>query len=339
MQENLAQDYFAGPTVRCKDGYDYSFEAPPDVKANVIDRAFNDKLGLDPPDLVLGVDHTDHPVLVAGVRLTYGNTVVRRAWFYPPDAFTVKDEQLLTPPGSSLDEGYASAVAAVRLGDDTRILAVGAPGPQGHVWLFRLDKGATQAQPVGCLGSASGFGRTLASGRVDSDPDEDLVVADDKNVSVFSGKALGELAVTTSSQCSLSSLPAGALITSFGCGQTPSITGCSKSDFGASLAVGDLDGNNDGEVIVGAPGMTVRGTSDAGAVLIYNVSQDQPGVLTDVDFISSAQEGDRLGASVTTVRVGGDRDVVAAGAPGHQKVALFYCSKLLPKDKRGARCK
>lgn len=339
MQQNLAKDYYAGPTARCKDGWDYSFEAPPDVKTNVIDPAFNSKLGLDPPDLVLGVDHTDHPVLIAGVRQQYGNTVRRRAWFYPPDVFRVKDDQLLTPPGSSMDAGYASAVAALSLSDGTRILAVGAPGPQGHVWLFRLDKGKSKAYPVGCLGGPPGFGRTLASGEVDADQDDDLVVADDQNVSVFSGKALGELKQTQSTQCSLASLPPGGLIASFGCGLTPSISGCSTSDFGASLAVANLDGNPGGAVVVGAPGMTVRGTSDAGALLIYAVSPEQPDVLSDVDFISSAQDGDRLGTSVTTVRVSASRDIIAAGAPGHQKVAVFYCSKLLPASERGARCK
>lgn len=331
-------DNKAGLATRCDDGSDYSLEAPPEVKTNVIAKTF--AKNAQPPTLVLATDHSQRPVLVAGVRQPVGSAVVRKAWFYPPGAATADDTELLTPPGSSVDEGYASAVAVARLEDDRRIIAVGAPGAQeGHVWLFQVKKGAKTADPVGCLAGPAGFGRTLASGIVDRDQNEDLVVADDTSVSVFSGKALGQLTTTTSAQCSLASLPAGALIASFGCGQTPSITGCSNSQFGASLAVGDLDGNGDGEVIVGAPGMTVRGTSDAGALLVYDVNPKHPSELTDVDFISSAEDGDRLGTSVTTVRIGGNRDIIAAGAPGHQKEALFYCSKLLPASKRGARCK
>jgi len=339
MQEQLP-DYPAGPTVRCEDDSDYSFAAPPEVKASVIDPAFNPNLGLDPPRLVFGTDHSDRPALVAGVRLTMGSNIVSRAWIYPPEKFAADDTQILKPPGSSLDPGYASAVAVARLHDETRIFAVGAPGTQdGKVWLFRMDPQATTATPVGCLGGPAGFGRTLTSGIVNRDADEDLVVADDQNVSVFSGEALGQLKSPASTQCSLASLPAGALIASFGCGQTPAITGCASSRFGASLAVGDIDGNGDGEVIVGAPDMTVRGTPNAGALLVYDVNQERPGVLSEADFISSAEDGDRLGTSVTTARIAGPRDIIAAGAPGHQKVALFYCSKLLPGDKRGPRCK
>ncbi len=334
-----SHQYQAGLAIRCDNGADYSLEAPTGVKNSIITPAFDDKLGYDPPALVVAADHSGHPTLVAGARLDKGQTVVRSAWFYPPGAPAADDTQVLTPPGSSLDAGYATAVAAGHLDGGGTLIAVGAPGPsEGHVWLFRLDKSATTAKAIGCLGGPPGFGRTLATGIVDRDQSEDLVVADNDKVSVFSGKVLGGLK-QASAACSLASLPAGALIASFGCGQTPAITGCSKSQFGASLAVGDLDGNGDGEVIVGAPAMTVRGVSDAGALLVYDVSSAHPQELTEADFISSAETGDRLGTSVTTARIGNNRDIIAAGAPGHQKVALFYCSKLLPADKRGARCR
>ncbi len=86
---------------------------------------------------------------------------------------------------------------------------------------------------------------------------------------VIDGAALFQLPQTASSECSLSSLPPAALISRLSCGSTSSVTGCEKSEFGAALAVGDLDGDGDGEVIVGAPKMTVRGEENAGALLVY----------------------------------------------------------------------
>jgi len=44
-----------------------------------------------------------------------------------------------------------------------------------------------------------------------------------------------------------------------------------------------------------------------------------------------------LGRSIVTPRVG-KRDIIAAGAPGHGKAALFYCSSLLPPGAAGSRC-
>ncbi len=58
-------------------------------------------------------------------------------------------------------------------------------------------------------------------------------------------------------------MPEGALISSFTCGSTDDIEGCESSRFGEALAIGDLDGDGDGELAVGAPEMKVRGESDA----------------------------------------------------------------------------
>jgi hypothetical protein len=103
------------------------------------------------------------------------------------------------------------------------------------------------------------------------------------------------------------------------------------------LAVGDLDGDGDGEVIVGAPGMTVRDNSGAGALLVYDAESPHDVQFVDAKFISSAEQGDQLGRALATPSIDG-RDIILAGAPGNGKAALFYCSALLPAGAGGSRC-
>jgi hypothetical protein len=309
-----------GIAVRCGDGLLYSYRVPESYQDDV-----DFAIETDQPEIVsLATDTSDLPPLVVGAAS------VELAFAYPPG--TVEPVEL-TPPGGA-PESYGTEVAVWTSGE-SRVYAVAAP-QAGELYLFREQAGA--AEFIGCLGGSPSFGRALATGVVlgdDSTPD--LAVTDENLVYLFDGQKLADLPAASTASCSLAALPDGALISSFSCGSTDDIEGCEASRFGQTLAIGDLDGDGDGELAVGAPGMTVRGESNAGAVLVWDVEERGETELAEAKFISSAEENDELGASLVLPRVG-ERNIIAAGAPGNGKVVLFYCSSLLPAGAEGERC-
>jgi hypothetical protein len=323
-----SSDY--GLIGRCADSTEYTLDVPADVQKKVIQDELILQAEAAKATIRLSADKDEAAALVAGAPDQ------ALAWYYRPDSIGPIS---LVAPGTPEDT-YGAASAIVRLGSagrtaGSRIVAVGAPDA-GHVWLFSGDdaKGA----PVGCLalGASSHFGRTLATGHVDKDDTDDLVIADDTFVTVISGKALAGLGPATDITCSLAALPPDAIIASFSCGSRDDIAGC-PGGFGTSLAVGDLDGDGDGEVLVGAPGLSIRGTGNAGAVLVYDVEGKTPEAVTDTLFLSSGESKDALGSSLVAAHLDG-RDVVVAGAPGSARAAVFYCSKALRGAASGSRC-
>lgn len=312
----------AGLLVRCLDQTEYALGVPTGVFNALVNPVLQTGEG---QPLFLAADKDSQASVIAGAP---GQTPPL-AWFYAPDSMAPIE---LLP--SANDPSYGSAVASLRV-PDGRVLAVGAP-EENHVYLFHWKTGETEARLVGCLGGPENFGRALASGRVNAgDETDELVVADAVNVHVFDGSKLAGLPAVATPSCSLASLPEATLLASFGCGSDASVTGCEQSDFGAALEVADLDADGDGEVIVGAPRMTVREQNSAGAVLVYDAEGERPFLLSDVLFLSSAEEGDRLGSSLAVGRTGG-QEFVIAGAPGNEKTAMMFCSKF--STGLGPRC-
>ncbi len=313
----------AGLVIRCQDATEYTLDMPATAQ-KLLSFSLEQH---QPYDYPLATDRTDNPVLLVTLPQD------KIAWFYP--AKSTKFSSLVAPKALTDDDSFGTALSVLTVGD-ARVLAVGVPG-KNEVLLWKTDGGAGSSY-IGCLGGTPHFGRALAAGPVNTDAATDLVVSDDTNVHVIDGQALFDLPETDSTECGFGSLPAGALLGSFGCGSSTSLTGCADSQFGAALAVGDLDGDGDGEVIVGAPFMTARDEGGAGAVLVYDVESPSDATFVDAKFLSSAEGGDHLGASLATPHLASGRDLIVAGAPGNGKAALFYCSSLLKHGEAGSRC-
>ncbi len=230
-------------------------------------------------------------------------------------------------PGTNA-ETFGAAVAVFRSGGSRRFL-VGAPD-RGELWVF--DEAG---QEVGCLSGDPEFARRVATGDVDGDGGDEVVVATATEVQVVNGAAVA--ALNQPGVCQ--KVAAKDVLVTLRCRKTSDVDGC-PGGFGDALAVGDIDGDGDGEVAVGAPRARVRGSGSAGAVYVFDVELGaaDPELVTEERFLASAAGGDRLGTSVAFAPQK-DRHILVAGAPGGGKVAIFYCSRLLSSGQRGKRCK
>jgi FG-GAP repeat len=321
----------SGVAVRCTDDVEYALEVPA-----VVDKLLEFSIkNAQPTPFRFAADHGPDPALLATADEESA------VWFYPPLSKVFSDIPNPADAKGRWAKPVLRTLSVARIGAESRLLAVGTPS-EGAVRLFFAPDGATPSY-VGCLGGTPGFGRAFAAGPVVAgDDDDELVISDDAVVYVFDAAKLATLPPAVGTDCSLGALPEGSLVTSFTCGSTKNISDCDSSEFGAALAVGDLDGDGDGEVVVGAPSMTVRHVSRAGALLIYDVeppktSKEHLYDFKDIAFLSSADADDQLGRSIALPNLG-DRQVMAAGAPGGGKAAVFYCPSFLPPQLAGSRC-
>lgn len=109
------------------------------------------------------------------------------------------------------------------------------------------------------------------------------------------------------------------------------------SNFGFSLAAGDLDGDDYPELIVGAPRSDIDGTTDAGAVFIYKVDLTNR-TFTLVDGValspSSPSAGEQFGKSVAVAPWGpSGGNILVVGAEG--KVFTYFRTSLYDDVRTG----
>ncbi|HEY6081184.1 MAG TPA: hypothetical protein VIW29_20355 [Polyangiaceae bacterium] len=326
-----------GVVVRCYDEVEYALDVPADV-AELLEFSIN---RAQPTQFRFGADHGAAPTLLATADEEDA------VWFYPALDSKRRFVEIPYPAESrgrwpevtdvtSAHPPNARNLTVARVGE-ARLLVVGIPD-LSEVRLFLSPDGHAAPSYLGCLGGTPGFGRSFATGKLlADDPGDVLVIADESLVYVFSATELATLLPTTQTGCSLAALPPSALVTSFTCGSSKNLSGCAGSEFGAAVGVGDLDGDGDGEVVVGAPRMKVRDIDGAGALLIYDVEERADFDFLDILFMSSAEKDDQLGRAIALPDLG-KRQIIAAGATGNGKTALFYCPSFLPGHLAGDRC-
>ncbi|MDB4975010.1 MAG: integrin-like protein [Myxococcaceae bacterium] len=117
---------------------------------------------------------------------------------------------------------------------------------------------------------------------------------------------------------------------------------CAGSAFGASLAVGDVDADQTGDLIVGAPHTKVGEAAEAGAVWLMPGIRASAGT-GGLDFArtavlsAGAHERAHLGAAVAALRTAA-RDEPVASAPGQGDIYVFMCSPLETGYGRDSLC-
>lgn len=182
----------------------------------------------------------------------------------------------LTRPGLRA-QGRRTDVANVVTGDfdgDGVIdVALGVPEsdlarPQGGaVFIFKGTAAGLPAEPTWRITGSSDtaqFGAVMAAGDLDGDgkadlaisaPGDDLTVADSGAVYLYAIGADGPRAL-----------------------RAP-LTGLGRGNFGASLAIADVDGDGDNDLVVGSPGADIApgaGFTSRGVIDIFVLQKDQP---------------------------------------------------------------
>ncbi|MEM9488301.1 MAG: FG-GAP repeat protein [Myxococcota bacterium] len=210
--------------------------------------------------------------------------------------------QLDQPISSSLalgdlnggEAGLEIIVATRADGQPGRVVALlgSVVGDANMLACFDTPSGREPLVTLEAPGGESDFGRQIAVGNFDGGS-SDLVVTAPTGSAVY---IYLNLDVTNPGTPITISAPEGAV------------------DFGATLALGDLDGDGRDELVVGAPGSTADGVVSAGSVFVYPIG-DGGTVDEPIRFYDSQPEDNQLfGQSVAMVPFAGGSDILVVGA-------------------------
>ncbi len=194
-----------------------------------------------------------------------------------------------------------------------------------------LEKFRVRACVEASDASLRGFGERLAVGDVTGDGAPELFIGIDP----IAGAEPGRQALFMYSGTGLPEAVEGARVcppwndsaTAIDCPERAGGPSCAGAGFGASLALGDVDADGHGDLIVGAPLAAVDGAPDAGTVWIVPGAQVGLDAARAIFLTTDASAGAHLGATVGALRTQG-RDEPVAGAPGVDEIYMFTCTTL-----------
>jgi hypothetical protein len=242
------------------------------------------------------------------------------------------------------DLGFAIAAAENRQGE--LVIAISQPSHERVIvatYDASLDgESGDKLRTRACLHNPApalvGFGKRLLVGDIDDDGAPEIFVGIDPTdaehrasgrsaVYMYRGAGLPSASEAQSDCPPFAGEPQEVSCTSEG--SDPGVR-CEASGFGAALAIGDVDGNGIGDLLLGAPYAEVHGERNAGAVWII---PGRRGAASPLDLgrttavYGSGRASALLGMSIATLRTDG-RDEPVAGAPGEARLYTFMCSAI-----------
>jgi len=303
--------------LQCQDGTRPNLEVPSSVgDSGVLGTANRD----------LRVELTSRAAS-SGEALVAALPEVPLVWWYPTSSSSPLE--ISVPEGAQ--PSFGASLGLMRDPEDGWLLSIAEPDA-ARIWLFNATSAGSTL--IGCLSGPEGLGRAQATGEFDELSGDDLVVSDQDRAYVISSDGLSDRAAAGSTECvDIADLP---FLAQLDCAERDEVGDCVNGDFGIALSAADLDADGHDEILIGAPGLEVRGKHNAGAVAVFG-HLDNYFVLADYFRVSTAESGDRLGSSVAPVALSRP-DAVVVGAPGKNRLFGFYCSELWPSDLDSPRC-
>ena len=106
-------------------------------------------------------------------------------------------------------------------------------------------------------------------------------------------------------------------------------------DFGATLAAGNLDGANQDELVIGAPGTNADGTDNAGSAFLYTFSGQSFGEPLVGLRDAQPETGQQFGQSLAIVPFGSSQSILVVGSD--QEVFTYFRTLVVADDVRTGR--